>query len=162
MSAPAQPGAPYARWRFGLRIGLGLLFALIGAVHVLDPDTLLPIMPDGVPYPRFVIVATGLCEWLGCIGLMVPSLRRFAGMGLALYAVCVFPANVKQALDHIHVAGLPDSWWYHGPRLACQPLLVWAPLFASGAVDWHWPFRAASARRAGRTGEGEGGSGRVA
>jgi hypothetical protein len=39
----------------------------------------------------------------------------------------------------IHLAPVPDSWWYHGPRLAFQSVLVWA-LFCAGVIDW--PFRA--------------------
>ena len=51
--------------------------------------------------------------------------------GLSRYA-----ANLKQALEGIHVEGLPDSWWYHGPRLAFQPVLIWAAPYASGLLDW--------------------------
>ena len=38
---------------------------------------------------------------------------------------------------------LPDSWWYHAPRLALQPVLVWWALFAGGVADW--PLRGAEA-----------------
>ena len=96
-------------------------------------------MPDWVPRPLVVIVATGLCELLGCVGLMLPQTRHLAGVCLALYGACVFPANLKHALGHIPVEGLPDSWWYHAPRLAFQPVLIWAPLFAAGVI--RWPFR---------------------
>ena len=125
--------------RTWLRRALILLYAGIGAVHIAAPEKLMPIMPDWVPEPRLVILATGLCEIAGAVALMTPHLRRAAGLGLALYAICVFPANLKQALEGIHVEGLPDSWWYHGPRLAFQPVLVWAALYASGLLDW--PFR---------------------
>jgi uncharacterized membrane protein len=125
--------------RIWLRRALILLYAGIGAVHIAAPEKLMPIMPDWVPEPRLVILATGLCEIAGAVALMTPHLRRAAGLGLALYAICVFPANLKQALEGIHVEGLPDSWWYHGPRLAFQPVLVWAALYASGLLDW--PFR---------------------
>jgi uncharacterized membrane protein len=121
--------------RAWLRRALVLLYGGIGAVHVVAPEKLMPIMPDWVPEPRLVILATGLCEIAGAVALMAPPLRRAAGLALALYAVCVFPANVKQALEGIHVEGLPDSWWYHGPRLALQPVLVWAALYASGLLD---------------------------
>ena len=43
---------------------------------------------------------------------------------LAVYAVCVWPANIYQAFWHVHVWPLPDSWWYHGPRLALQPYMT--------------------------------------
>jgi uncharacterized membrane protein len=74
-----------------------------------------------VPFGRAVVLATGLCEIAGSIALISTRLRRLAGIMLALYAVCVFPANVKHALDGIHLPPTPDSWWYHGPRLALQP-----------------------------------------
>jgi uncharacterized membrane protein len=58
---------------------------------------------------------------------------------LALYAICVFPANIKHAFYGVDVPQLPSSWWYHGPRLLAQPVLVWWALYAGGVVDW--PFR---------------------
>src|SRR5947199_157429 len=34
------------------------------------------------------------------------------GHMLALYAVCVFPANIKHAIDGIALPPIPDGWWY--------------------------------------------------
>jgi uncharacterized membrane protein len=68
--------------------------------------------------------------------LLVPRLRRAAGIGLALYAVCVFPANIKHALDQVAIGGTTLGWWYHGPRLAFQPVIVWSALWASHAITW--------------------------
>ncbi len=112
-----------------------------GVLHVTSPEGFLPIMPDWIPAPREVVIATGACELLGALGLLVPATRRAAGVALAVYAVCVFPANIKHAVYNVPVEGLPRSWWYHGPRLAMQPVLAWWPLFASGVT--RWPFRAA-------------------
>lgn len=122
--------------RFWLRAALAGLYAGIGAVHLARPDLLMPIMPDWVPEPRLVILATGVCEIAGAAALLGHRFRRAAAIGLALYAVCVYPANLKHAIDGIAMPGIPDSWWYHGPRLAFQPVLVWAALWAGGLVDW--------------------------
>lgn len=122
-----------------LRYGLAAIYLFIGVVHLVATDAMLPLMPDWVPEPCLVIQATGLCELAGAIGLLTGRFRRAAAIGLALYAVCVYPANLKHAFEHIHVAGIPDSWWYHGPRLAFQPVFVWAALWAGGLIDW--PFR---------------------
>ena len=122
-----------------LRYALAAVYVFIGVVHLVAADAMLPLMPDWVPQPRLVILATGLCELAGAVGLLTHRFRRAAAIGLALYAVCVYPANLKHAFDHIHIAGLPDSWWYHGPRLAFQPVFVWAALWAGGLIDW--PFR---------------------
>jgi uncharacterized membrane protein len=75
-----------------------------------------------------VVPATGICEIAGSIALASPRLRQLAGIMLALYAVCVFPANIKHAIESIHLPPVPDSWLYHGPRLALQPVLVWRVL----------------------------------
>jgi uncharacterized membrane protein len=78
-----------------------------------------------------MIAATGICEIAGAIGLLVPSTRRIAGIMLALYAVCVFPANIKHAIDDLSSgSGLPI--WYHAPRLLLQPLIRWWALWAGG------------------------------
>jgi uncharacterized membrane protein len=126
------------RWpRYGL-IGL---YGVIGIVHLAATDRFLPIMPDWVPAPRLVVIGTGLCEIAGALALFVPRLRRLAGVMLALYAVCVVPANIKQAVEGIAVPPIPDTWWYHGPRLALQPVMVWWALYAVHAIDWPFAVR---------------------
>ncbi len=60
-------------------------------------------------------------------------MRRLAGVMLALYAVCVF---LKHAIEGIELPPVPSSWWYHGPRLAMQPVLAWWALFSSDTIDW--------------------------
>lgn len=117
---------------------MALFYFAAGIVHLVATDAFLLIMPDWVPAPRDVVLATGVCEIAGAIGLMLPRTRKLAGIMLALYAVCVFPANIKHALDNIQVPGLPSSWWYHAPRLAAQPLLIWWALYAAGVIDWPW------------------------
>ena len=127
------------RLRLSLRLVLVAIYLAIGCLHLAAPDKFLAIMPPIVPFPRNLIVFTGACELAGAVGLLLRPTRRLAGLMLALYAVCVWPANIYQALWRVHVPPLPDSWWYHGPRLAFQPVLMWWPLFAAGVTDW--PFR---------------------
>jgi uncharacterized membrane protein len=125
--------------RTGLRWVLALVYMAVGLVHLRSPHGFLPIMPPWVPYPLAVILVTGVCEIVGGLGLLIPPLRRTAGIMLALYAVCVFPANLHHAFGHVVAPGLPTSWWYHGPRLVFQPVIVWWALYAGGVIDW--PFR---------------------
>lgn len=114
---------------------LGPFYAAFGVFHLLAVHSFLPIMPPWVPDPALIIQFTGLAEIAGGIGLLVPRLRRAAGIGLALYAVGVFPANLYHAFWGIHVPGLPSSWWYHAPRLLIQPVLVWLALWAGGVFS---------------------------
>jgi uncharacterized membrane protein len=124
--------------RIILRYALALGFLVAGFFHLRDPHVLMAITPDWVPYPYQVIIVTGLCEIAGAIALFTP-LRHAAGVALALYAVCVYPANIKHAFDHVAAGGVQLSWWYHAPRLAFQPVIVWWSLFAGGVIDW--PFK---------------------
>ena len=117
---------------------LATAFALAGVAHLTRPSGFVAITPGWVPAPAIVVALTGVAELAGAAGLLIRPLRRAAGIGLALYALCVWPANFNHALNDIPLGGTHLSWWYHGPRLALQPLLIWLPLWASGVIDWPW------------------------
>jgi uncharacterized membrane protein len=127
------------RARSVMRWMMAAFYWAAGVVHLWAPDAFLPIVPKWVPAPREVVLITGVCEIAGALALLAPRLRRWAGIMLALYAVCVFPANIKHAIDGIQLPGVPSSWWYHAPRLAMQPVIVWWALFCASVIDW--PFR---------------------
>lgn len=128
-----------ARGRTIARYALAALYALAGVAHLARPGGFIAITPHWVPAPDMVVALTGLAELAGAAGLMIPPLRRAAGIGLALYALCVWPANINHALNDIPLGGVRLSWWYHAPRLALQPVIIWWALWASGVTDW--PFR---------------------
>ncbi|WP_156255956.1 DoxX family protein [Sandarakinorhabdus oryzae] len=121
------------------RLVLALAYFTVGVIHLKSPAGFLPIVPAWVTWPREVVLATGAAEIAGAIGLLVPRLRRAAAWGLAAYAVCVFPANIKHAAEGIAIGGQVLGWGYHGPRLLAQPVIVWWALWAGGITDW--PFR---------------------
>ena len=131
-SEPKRDGRDRVRrWS---RAVLAALYALAGVLHLAVPEPFLSITPGWVPWPETVIQLTGAAEIAGAAGLMIPRLRRAAGWGLALYAACVFPANIKHAIDQAVVGGDAASWWYHAPRLLLQPAIVWWALWAGGVV----------------------------
>lgn len=124
-----------------MRVIMATFFIGGFVLHLTAVDALVAITPDWVPVPRAVVFITGVLEFFGGVGLLVPRVRWWAGVALALYVLAVWPANIKQAVEHIVLPPIPDSWWYHGPRLALQPVLAWWALFCAGAVDW--PLRRA-------------------
>ncbi|MEQ1549128.1 MAG: DoxX family protein [Chakrabartia sp.] len=125
--------------RTSARYLLALIYLLAGVAHLRSPAGFLQITPGWVPFPEHIIFITGVCEIAGAAALaFVPKLRRAAGIALALYAVCVYPANIKHALEGIAVGGTQMSWWYHAPRLAFQPIFIWWALWAGSVTDW--PF----------------------
>jgi uncharacterized membrane protein len=126
----------HAAVRRGMRYIMAAFYLLAGILHIAIPEKFLLIVPGWVPLPYETVLITGLCEIAGSVALLFERTARLAGIMLALYAVCVFPANIKHAVDGIDVPGIPSSWLYHGPRLVFQPVLVWWALFCVGVVDW--------------------------
>ena len=124
------------RTRLALRIVLSALYAIAGTLHILRPHGFEQIVPGWVPWPHATVILTGWAELCGALGLWLPRLRGAAGVGLAAYAVAVYPANIKHAIDHVAIDGVALGWSYHLPRLLFQPVLVWAALFAVGAIRW--------------------------
>ncbi|MFA9200606.1 MAG: DoxX family protein [Cypionkella sp.] len=133
--------------RRAARALLALFYAVAGAFHLAAPGPFLRIVPEWVPAAPAVVMATGVVELAGAAGLLQPwsaGLRRAAGVGLALYALCVWPANVQHLLLDL---ARPDGGWgltYHVPRLLAQPLVIWLALWAGEATDW--PFARRSAK----------------
>lgn len=117
--------------RASMRVGLSVGLVLAGLDHIMTPGRYLPMIPPGLPFPADIVAFTGLCEIAGGIGLQLPHLRRLAGIMLAIYFVCVFPANIWNAINGISVDGLPTSHWYYWARLPFQIVFIWWALFVS-------------------------------
>jgi uncharacterized membrane protein len=103
-------------------------------LHFVYPDALIAITPNWVPDPALVIAATGIAESAGAMALVQPwspGLRRAGGIGLALYALCVFPANINHMMIDMARPHPQLGWAYHIPRLLLQPLLIWLALWTS-------------------------------
>jgi uncharacterized membrane protein len=109
-----------------------------GVAHLLVPEKLLKITPSWVPYAHQVIVLTGVLEIAVSIALVNRLFRYSAGIAMALYAVCVWPANFKHAIDGVDLPYISSSWLYHGLRLALQPVIVWWALYSAEVTNWPW------------------------
>ncbi len=120
-----------ARSKQALRLALAALYATAGIAHLARPELFLPIVPDWAPFPREVVLATGVAEIAGAVGLLTARFRRAAGIGLAVYAVCVFPANIKHAVEGVAVGGVQLSWGYHGAEAGAA-----AGAGVVGVVGW--------------------------
>lgn len=126
---------------------LAAFYLAAGWAHLRSPDFFLAIIPGWVPQPELVVWLTGVAEILGAIGLVQPwssMLSRAAAIGLAAYAVCVFPANVHHfAMDMARADG-GAGLAYHVPRMFAQPLIVWLALWAGEVLNWPFSRRQSS------------------
>lgn len=135
-------------WPARMRVALSAALLLIGLDHWLTPTRYLAMMPPYLPLHEPLVLFTGACEVAGAMGLLWPRTRGLAGIMLAIYFVCVFPANLHNALHGLNTQGLPSAGWYYWARLPFQPLIILWTLYAAELLRWPQPFRFRGARSA--------------
>ncbi|WP_018127567.1 DoxX family protein [Balneola vulgaris] len=74
---------------------IGCIFIAIGIYHFINPDFFIRIMPEYIPNHKAMVFWSGVFEILGGLGVLMPFTREFAGWGLILLLVAVFPANIE-------------------------------------------------------------------
>ncbi len=111
-------------------VALPLLISAI-ALHFMRTNEatamLPPIFPAEIfPSPAFLVIATGVLEILGAIGLFVDKVRRSAALWIAIMMVMIFPVNVfvaGQTFAGLQMPSVPA-------RLTMQVIYIWMVLLA--------------------------------
>jgi uncharacterized membrane protein len=90
-------------WTKATAVGLAAMFVLTGVAHFVPPlrGGLIAIVPPRLPAPGLLVSITGVLEFLGAVGLLVPATRVAAAACLLLLMAAMFPAN-------IYAARMPD------------------------------------------------------
>jgi uncharacterized membrane protein len=63
------------------------------------------MVPTRLPAAPLLVTATGMLEFIGAVGLLVPRTAATAAYGLATLLAAMFPANVHAARAGLIVAG---------------------------------------------------------
>jgi uncharacterized membrane protein len=105
-----------------LRLIDSLVFGAAGTAHFVWPSAFARIVPPSLPAPRTLVYVSGAAELLGALGVLVPGLRGYAGWGLVLLSLAVFPANVHMALHPADFDRIPA--WALYLRLPLQFVLI--------------------------------------
>jgi len=118
-----------ATWQHSACYALALMFVFTGIAHFnrLKHD-LARMVPDVFPRPMLLIYLTGVLEFMGAVGLLLPRFRSLAGICLIALLIVLFPANVTAALKGTTLAGKPATpLWLRAPmQLLFIGLLWWA------------------------------------
>lgn len=93
-------------------------------MHFVIPDRYSAIMPPWLPYAREMVYLSGLFEIAGGIGVLIPSLRRVAGIGLIALLIAVFPANIQMLASAISAGASTLYITLLFLRLPLQPLMI--------------------------------------
>lgn len=107
---------------------LALLFIAGGLFHFIHPDFYLDIMPDYLPWKRFLVGLSGLLEVIAGTCLLISDLRSFGSWLLIVLLISFLPVHIQHVADHGYISEeiqiAPIFAW---ARLVFQAvLLVWA------------------------------------
>jgi uncharacterized membrane protein len=89
---------PTEWWRKLSLFGLAVFFIYFGIDHFINVGFYLSIMPPAFPMHLEAVYISGLFEILGGVCVLIPSLRRIAGLGLIALLISVYPANIYMAI----------------------------------------------------------------
>lgn len=84
---------------------IGGLFLITGILHFVKPQFFLKIMPDYIPYHLAMVYISGAAEILGGLGVIFDQTQVWAGWGLILLLIAVFPANINMTLESVQKSG---------------------------------------------------------
>ena len=105
-----------------------IFYINVGSLHFLDPNWFLPIVPPYLPFHLELVYISGFFEILFGILLMFQNTRAFAGKGLIILLIAVFPANIYLAQTN-------------GAAMNTTPLIAWGRLpiqfIFIGLAYWH-------------------------
>lgn len=99
-----------------------LWFFIGGIFHFLLTDVEATIVPPYIPWARAAVLVSGAFELLGAFGILLPSTRRMAGIGLFLLTLAVTPAHIYM-LQRPELFGVAVGLLWL--RLPLQAALLW-------------------------------------
>jgi|TARA_B100000003_G_C10855586_1_gene340880 uncharacterized membrane protein len=107
---------------------MGLFYISVGVEHFMDPYWFLQIVPPYLPYKFELVYISGFLEIVLGIMLLIPRTRVYAGWGLIMLLIAVYPANIYLAQTN-------------GAAMNTTPLIAWARLpfqfVFIGLAYWH-------------------------
>jgi uncharacterized membrane protein len=119
--------AALATWQDSARYALVVMFVVTGIAHFNKmKHDLARMVPAVFPRPLLLIYVTGVLEFLGALGLLLPRFRSLAGICLIVLLMAMFPANVRAALQGLTLRGKPATpLWIRIPMQVLFIGLLW-------------------------------------
>ena len=107
---------------------MAYFYISVGIKHFTEPEWFLQIYPPFLPFGLAAVYVSGFFEVLFGIMLLIPKTRYYAGWGLIVLLIAVFPANIY--LAYTNGAAMDISAAVAWGRLPFQALFI-------GLAYWH-------------------------
>ena len=108
----------------GVRISLGVVFIIAATFHFTAQETEMRLIPAFLPWRKAALYITGIFEFLGGVGMLIPRYQKRAGQGLATLLVAIFPANIYHTFAREQFEGFTRTPLYHILRWPLQIVLI--------------------------------------
>jgi uncharacterized membrane protein len=121
--------SPLATWHDSACYALAVMFIFTGIAHFNKMKyDLVKMVPAVFPRPLPLVYFSGVLEFMGAAGLLLPRFRSLAGICLIALLIVLFPANVNAAMKGTTLAGKPATpLWLRTPmQLLFIGLLWWS------------------------------------
>src|SRR5216684_8603719 len=116
-----------ATWRGSACYALAVMFVFTGVAHFNKmKHDLAQMVPAIFPRPLLLVYFTGILEFMGVAGLLLPRFRSLAGLCLIALLIVMFPANVNAALKGTMLRGKPATpLWLRAPMQLLFIGILW-------------------------------------
>jgi uncharacterized membrane protein len=131
MKAQKNPYSGFSLMKNILRILFGVMFIGMSSMHFIASETELKVIPEFLPFRRTALYLTGIWEFIGGIGLLVPRWKRFSAWNMVGLLLVVFPANVNHAIKDMRSGRFAETRLYHWIRLPAQAVFIWVVLWST-------------------------------
>jgi uncharacterized membrane protein len=112
-----------ATWHDSVRYALAVMFVFTAVAHFNNMRRdLAQMIPSFFPQPMLIVYITGVGEFVGAAGLLIPRFRFLAGICLILLLIGMFTANINAALKGLTLRGRPVTPLW--PRTPMQILFI--------------------------------------
>jgi uncharacterized membrane protein len=132
----ARRGVSLFGWlQWALRVIAVLPLLTSGVLHFTRTALMASIIPPFSPDRPQLVLLTGVLEFAGAVGLLLPAFTRVASACLAVFMIAIFPANVYaagQTVGGLHMPSVPI-------RLAMQVVYILLLLIAGWGVPRRTP-----------------------
>ncbi|MEQ8881668.1 MAG: hypothetical protein RLQ12_18630 [Cyclobacteriaceae bacterium] len=123
-------------FRTSARLATTIMFVQVGIIHLINPSALTYMIEGFLPYPKLLVIVSGISEIILGLGLWWERSRKISTWLLIIQLLMMFPANINVAVNNLSApGGLPSEAWYTWSRLAFQPLYIlwiyWSSLTSS-------------------------------
>ncbi len=128
-------GLLYAADRFLLKGRLGIALAgraamavmllMTGIAHFADPQPMVAMMPEAIPYKLELVWFTGACELAAVAGLLWAKTAKLTSVMLIIFFIAVLPANIAGSLNSAGAGGSVYGPWYLLFRIPLQIFFIW-------------------------------------